>query len=59
MASHWSDPWEQTLHQIYKNKNCFSPIPSLSMHCANINSIFGIPPNYNWKENWDENEINL
>jgi len=59
MASHWSDPWEQTLHQIYKNKNCFSPIPSLSMHCANINSVFGIPPNYNWKENWDENEVNL
>ena len=59
MASNWSDPWEQTLHKIYENKNCFSPIPSLSMHCANINSVFGIPPNYNWKENWDESLIEI
>jgi|TARA_B110000503_G_C7076432_1_gene383125 hypothetical protein len=57
MASHWSDPWEKPLHDIYENKKCFSPIPSLSMHCANIKSVFGLPPNYEWKENWDENKI--
>ena len=57
MASRWSDPWEKPLHDIYERKKCFSPIPSLSMHCANINSIFGVPPNYEWKESWDENEI--
>tara|TARA_B110000285_G_scaffold206091_1_gene244363 strand:+ start:5339 stop:6361 length:1023 start_codon:yes stop_codon:yes gene_type:complete len=59
MASKWSDPWEKVLHNIYKRKKCFSPIPSLSMHCANINSVFGLPPNYNWKKNWDENKIEL
>jgi len=59
MASEWSDPWEKALHNIYKNKRCFSPIPSLSMHCANINSVFGIPPNYDWKKNWDENKVEV
>ena len=59
MASEWTDPWEKTLHEIYTKKNCLSPIPSLSMHCANSNSIFGIPPNYNWGKNWDENKIEI
>ena len=29
---------------IYKSHPCLSPIPSLAIHCANINSIFGISP---------------
>jgi len=56
MATKWEDPWEKPLHEIYKNVPCFSPIPSLSMHCANINSVYGLPPNLDWKSVWDENE---
>ena len=55
MANKWEDPWEAPLHAIYKNTPCFSPIPSLSMHCANINSIYGLPPGFNWKKIWEEN----
>ena len=55
MATEWKDPWEKPLHDIYKNIPCFSPIPSLSMHCANINSAFGLPPNIDWKKLWEEN----
>jgi len=35
---------------------CFSPVPSLSIHCTNINSVFGVSPNINFKKIWDENE---
>ena len=56
MAKKWEDPWEKPLHEIYKKVPCFSPIPSLSMHCTNINSVYGLPPNFNWKEIWEENE---
>ena len=55
MATEWKYPWEKPLHDIYKNIPCFSPIPSLSMHCANINSAFGLPPNIDWKKLWEEN----
>ena len=30
--------------------------PSLAVHCANINSIFGISPMVNLKKIWDDNE---
>ena len=56
MATKWEDPWEKPLHEIYKKVPCFSPIPSLSMHCANINSVYGLPPNIDWKNIWDENK---
>ena len=56
MATKWEDPWEKPLHEIYRKVPCFSPIPSLSIHCANINSVYGLPPNLNWKTVWDENE---
>ena len=49
-------PFEQPLHDIYKFEYCFSPIPSLALHCTNVNSIFGLSPNINWKKIWDENE---
>ena len=54
MATKWEDPWEAPLHKIYEKVPCLSPIPSLSMHCANINSEYGLPPNINWKKIWDE-----
>jgi len=49
-------PFEKPLHDIYKNETCLSPIPSLAMHCTNVNSIFGLSPNIDWKKLWDENE---
>jgi hypothetical protein len=55
-ASGKDDPAEKSLHKIYSKEICLSPIPSLSIHCANINSIYGISPNIDWKKLWDENE---
>ena len=49
-------PFEQPLHDIYKSEYCLSPIPSLAIHCTNINSIFGLSPNVDWKKIWAENE---
>tara|TARA_B100000886_G_C20418714_1_gene490432 strand:- start:476 stop:1489 length:1014 start_codon:yes stop_codon:yes gene_type:complete len=56
MGIEWEDPWEKPLHEIYKTNPCLSPMPSLAIHCANINSIFGISPFVNIKKLWDENE---
>ena len=49
-------PFEKPLHDIYEKELCISPIPSLAIHFTNINSIFGLSPNVNWKKIWDENE---
>jgi len=48
-------PFEQPLHDIYKNEYCLSPIPSLALHCTNVNSIYGLSPIMDWKKIWDEN----
>ena len=48
-------PMELKLHQIYEKEYCLSPIPSLAMHATNINTIYGVPPNFDWKKVWDEN----
>ena len=56
-ASGKDDPAELALHKIYEKEPCFSPIPSLAIHCANINSIYGISPNINWQKIWDDNKI--
>ena len=50
-------PFEEPLHEIYKNELCISPIPSIAIHCTNINSIFGLSPNKDWKKIWDENKV--
>ncbi len=47
-------PMELKLHEIYKKEYCISPMPSLAMHATNINSTYGLPPNFNWKKLWDE-----
>jgi len=57
MGLKWVDPWEKPLHEIYENYPCLSPVPSLAIHCANINSVFGLSPNIDWKRIWDENKI--
>ena len=49
-------PFEKPLHDIYENELCLSPIPSLALHFTNVNSIFGLSPNVNWKQVWNENE---
>ena len=49
-------PAEKILHEIYEKEYCLSPIPSLAMHCTNVNSIYGLPPNLDWKKIWEENK---
>ena len=49
-------PFEKPLHNIYKKELCVSPIPSLAVHFTNINSVYGLSPNVDWKKLWDENE---
>ena len=50
MSENEHSPFETPLHDIYNNEICISPIPSLAMHCTNINSIFGLSPNIDWKK---------
>jgi len=49
-------PFEQPLHDIYKTEYCLSPIPSLAIHCTNINSTFGLSPNLDWNKLWEDNK---
>ena len=56
MGIEWIDPWEKPLHDIYNSNPCLSPIPSLAVHCANINSVFGISPFVDLKELWEKNK---
>ena len=50
-------PFEKPMHDIYEKELCISPIPSLAVHFTNINSIFGLSPNIDWKKIWDENKV--
>ena len=66
LSEHWNKflsmcvyehyPFELPLHEIYKLETCLSPIPTLALHCTNINSAYGLSPNIDWKRIWDENE---
>ena len=56
MGIEWTDPWEKPLHNIYNSNPCLSPVPSLAVHCANINSVFGISPFVDLKELWEKNK---
>jgi len=56
MGIEWIDPWEKPLHDIYNSNPCLSPVPSLAVHCANINSVFGISPLIDLKEIWEKNK---
>ena len=47
-------PFEKPLHEIYKKEFCFSPIPSVAIHCTNINSIYGLSPNVDIRKLWEE-----
>ena len=50
-------PMEKKLHEIYEKEYCLSPIPSLAMHATNINSAYGIPPNFDWIKSWEDNKL--
>mgnify|MGYP006083173035 FL=1 len=50
-------PFEKPFHEIYKKEFCLSPIPSLAIHCTNVNSVYGLSPFMNYKKLWDENDI--
>ena len=50
-------PFEKPFHKVYEKEYCLSPIPSLAIHCTNINSVFGLSPNIDWKKAWDESEL--
>ena len=50
-------PMEKKLHEIYEKEYCLSPIPSLAMHTTNINSAYGIPPNFDWIKSWEDNKL--
>ena len=50
-------PFEQPLHDIYQKEYCLSPIPSVALHCTNVNSIFGLSPNMEWEKIWENNKI--
>ena len=56
MGIEWVDPWEKPLHDIYNSNPCLSPIPSLAVHCANINSVFGVSPFIDLKKLWEKNK---
>ena len=56
MGIEWVDPWEKPLHDIYNSNPCLSPIPSLAVHCANINSVFGVSPFVDLKKLWEKNK---
>ena len=57
MSTKRHHPMEKKLHEIYEKETCLSPIPSISMHCTNINSVYGLPPNFDWKKVWEENKF--
>ena len=50
-------PFEKPFHKIYDKEYCLSPIPSLAIHCTNINSVFGLSPNVDWKKAWEESKL--
>ena len=51
------EPYEAILHNIYDKEKCFSPIPSLALHCTNVNSVFGLSPTINFKKLWEDSKL--
>tara|TARA_B110001452_G_scaffold258749_1_gene254314 strand:+ start:241 stop:1221 length:981 start_codon:yes stop_codon:yes gene_type:complete len=49
-----NEPIEKYLNEICEKEVCLSPIPSLSIHMANANSIFGISPFLDLKKEWNK-----
>ena len=51
------EPYETILHNIYDKEKCFSPIPSLALHCTNVNSVFGLSPTIDFKKLWKDSKL--
>ena len=51
------DPFEKYLNELYEKELCISPIRSLSVHFANINSSYGLSPYIDYKSLWEENKL--
>ena len=52
------NPFEKHLNELYSKEICISPIKSLSVHFANINSSYGLSPYIDYKSLWNENNFN-
>ncbi len=50
------DPFEKHINEIYENEVCISPVKSLSLHLANINSSYGLSPFLDYKKLWEDNK---
>ncbi len=50
------DPFEKYINEIYEKEICISPLKSLSLHLANINSSYGLAPFIDYKKIWDINK---
>ena len=50
------DPFEKYLNEMYQKEICISPVKSLSVHFANINSSYGLSPYIDYKSLWEEND---
>ena len=48
-----NEPIEKYLNEICEKEICLSPIPSLSLHMSNVNSIYGIAPFLDVKDEWN------
>ena len=55
-CSNHNNPIEKHLNEICEKEICLSPIPSLSVHMANSNSIFGISPFIDIENEWEKNK---
>lgn len=59
MVTNNYDPYEKPLHHIYSERICLSPIPSLSIHLTNLNTVYGLSPLIDWKEIWNKSKVTL
>ena len=52
------EPYEPNirLHNIYDKEKCFSN-SFFSLHCTNVNSIFGLSPTIDFKKIWENNKV--
>ena len=59
MATNNHNPYEKPLHLIYNERICLSPMPSLSLHLANLNTVYGLSPLIDWKDIWEKSKVSF
>ena len=59
MATNNYDPYEKPLHLIYNKRICLSPMPSLSIHLSNLNTVYGLSPLVDWKDVWEKSKVSF